>query len=313
MDVTAAATRRRGLRIGLGTARNWFILPAALWTLAFTLYPLIHALILSFQRARLGQRETFVGLGNYAADFHDAQFWSALSFTAVLVVVTVAAALALGLGLAMLVSQRLIGRNFFRMLFMIPLFATPVGIGYLAVILFAQSGPINGLLQGLQGLLGAVGLHTSLAVNWGSSPHGAAVAVVMLEIWRWTPFAFLVLLAGMQGIPEEVYEAASLETNRGWDVFRFITLPLLRPMIALALLLITVEAFKTIDIPFAFTKGGPGIATQTYTMLVWRVAFNSFALGSAASLGFLLLVLVLIVVNVLLFVGKLRISIFGED
>ena len=311
--MSARAAAKRGRRVSLGTARTWFILPAALWTLAFTLYPLIHALILSFQRARLGQPVRFTGFSNYAGAFQDAQFWSALSFTAVLVVVTVVASLAVGLGLAMLVSQRLAGRNLFRMLFMIPLFATPVGIGYLAVILFAQNGPINGLLGWAQSLLHLFGSNASLAVNWGSNPGGAAVAVTLLEIWRWTPFSFLVLLAGMQGIPEEVYEAASLETNNGWDVFRFVTLPLLRPMIALALLLTTVEAFKIIDIPFAFTKGGPGIATQTYTMLVWRVAFNSFALGSAASYGFLLLILVLIVVNVLLFVGRLRISIFGED
>ncbi|MEJ2359729.1 MAG: sugar ABC transporter permease [Deinococcales bacterium] len=311
--MSARATTKRGLRISLGTARNWFILPAALWTLAFTLYPLIHALILSFQRARLGQPVRFIGFSNYAGAFQDAQFWSALTFTVILVVITVASALALGLGLALLVSQRLAGRNLFRMLFMIPLFATPVGIGYLAVILFAQNGPINGLFGWVQSFLQLFGLHTSLAVNWGSSPSGSAVAVTLLEIWRWTPFSFLVLLAGMQGIPEEVYEAAALETNSGWDVFRFLTLPLLQPMIALALLLTTVEAFKIIDIPFAFTKGGPGIATQTYTMLVWRVAFNSFALGSASSYGFLLLILVLIVVNVLLFAGRLRISIFGED
>ena len=311
--MSARATAKRGRRVSLGTARTWFILPAALWTLAFTLYPLIHALILSFQRARLGQPVRFTGFSNYAGAFQDAQFWSALSFTAILVVVTVVASLAVGLGLAMLVSQRLAGRNLFRMLFMIPLFATPVGIGYLAVILFAQNGPINGLLGWAQSLLHLFGSNASLAVNWGSNPSGAAVAVTLLEIWRWTPFSFLVLLAGMQGIPEEVYEAASLETNNGWDVFRFLTLPLLRPMIALALLLTTVEAFKIIDVPFAFTKGGPGIATQTYTMLVWRVAFNSFALGSAAAYGFLLLILVLIVVNVLLFAGRLRISIFGED
>jgi len=311
--MSARATAKRGRRVSLGTARTWFILPAALWTLAFTLYPLIHALILSFQRARLGQPVRFTGFSNYAGAFQDAQFWSALSFTAILVVVTVVASLAVGLGLATLVSQRLAGRNVFRMLFMIPLFATPVGIGYLAVILFAQNGPINGLLGWAQSLLHLFGSNASLAVNWGSNPSGAAVAVTLLEIWRWTPFSFLVLLAGMQGIPEEVYEAASLETNNGWDVFRFVTLPLLRPMIALALLLTTVEAFKIIDVPFAFTKGGPGIATQTYTMLVWRVAFNSFALGSAASYGFLLLILVLIVVNVLLFAGRLRISIFGED
>ena len=311
--MSARATAKRGRRVSLGTARTWFILPAALWTLAFTLYPLIHALILSFQRARLGQPVRFTGFSNYAGAFQDAQFWSALSFTAILVVVTVVASLAVGLGLATLVSQRLAGRNVFRMLFMIPLFATPVGIGYLAVILFAQNGPINGLLGWAQSLLHLFGSNASLAVNWGSNPSGAAVAVTLLEIWRWTPFSFLVLLAGMQGIPEEVYEAASLETNNGWDVFRFLTLPLLRPMIALALLLTTVEAFKIIDVPFAFTKGGPGIATQTYTMLVWRVAFNSFALGSAASYGFLLLILVLIVVNVLLFAGRLRISIFGED
>ena len=311
--MSARATAKRGRGVRLGTARTWFILPAALWTLAFTLYPLIHALILSFQRARLGQPVRFTGFSNYAGAFQDAQFWSALSFTVVLVIVTVAASLAVGLGLAMLVSQRLAGRNLFRMLFMIPLFATPVGIGYLAVILFAQNGPINGLLGLAQSFLHLFGSNASLAVNWGSNPSGASVAVTLLEIWRWTPFSFLVLLAGMQGIPEEVYEAASLETNSGWDVFRFVTLPLLRPMIALALLLTTVEAFKIIDVPFAFTKGGPGIATQTYTMLVWRVAFNSFALGSAASYGFLLLILVLVVVNVLLFAGRLRISIFGED
>ncbi len=310
--MNARARRRGAARIGLGGARTWFLLPAALWTLAFTLYPLIRSLLLAFQRVRLGRPVEWAGLRNFANAFHSQQFWDALSFTLILVTATVVLSLALGLAMALLVSGQVMGRSIFRMLFMLPLFATPVGIGYLAVILFAQQGPVNGVLGWVQSLLHLVGSDASLSIAWGSDPTAAAVAVTVLEIWRWTPFSFLVLLAGLQGIPEEVYEAASLETSDVWAVFRHLTLPLLRPMLALALLLTTVEAFKIIDVPFAFTKGGPGTATQTYTMLVWRVAFTSFDLGSASALGYLFLVLVLVVVNLLLWAGRLRVSVFGE-
>lgn len=293
---------------------TWFLAPAVIWTLSFAIYPLIYSLILSFQNVRLGRETTFVGFDNYVRMWTDYQFWAAVRFTLVFVIVTVAVQLAFGMVLALAANHELRARNFVRTLLILPLFATPVGIGFLGIIMFMETrGPINQFLMLFQPLVDALGIPFDMNIPWRSDPLWAGVAVALLDIWQWTPFCFLILLAGLQSIPEEYYESMRLDTSSGWQLFLHITLPLMRPIIGIVILLRVVEAFKVIDIPFAFTKGGPGIATQTYTMYVWRSAFTAFELGYASALGYVFLIFILVVVNLLIWFGGLRGAVGGEE
>lgn len=295
----------------LSHPRLWFLLPAVIWALIFTIYPVIYALLLSFQRVRLGREQIFIGLSNFTRTVSDFQFWAALNFTIGYVVVTVAVQVLLGLGLALLVNREMRARSFIRALLILPLFATPVGIGYLGIAMFQEThGPINSFLMMFADGLGLS--PESMDIPWRSHPIWARLAVGIMDTWQWAPFCFLILLAGLQSIPDDLYEAVRLDTSNAWHIFRHITLPLLKPVLGITILLRVIEAFKVLDIPFAFTKGGPGIATQTYSMYIWRTAFTSFDLGYASALGILFLILVLVVVNIILWAGRLRGSLFSE-
>lgn len=295
----------------LGTPRFWFLAPAVAWGLIFTIYPVVHALVLAFQRARLGQDNSWIGFTNFARTWSDPQFWSSLQFTVGYVVITVTVQVVVGLLLALVMSRDMPLRGAIRAILILPIFATPVGIGYLGIAMFQETtGPINATLMQIGGALGMN--PEAWDIPWRSDPFWASMAVGIMATWQWMPFCFLILLAGVQGIPEELYESAYLDTEHPWKLFRHITLPLLKPILGITILLRMIEAWKVIDIPFAFTKGGPGTATQTYTMYVWRQAFTSFDLGYAAALGILFLILVLVVVNLVIWIGNLRTSLFAE-
>jgi multiple sugar transport system permease protein len=144
-------------------------------------------------------------------------------------------------------------------------------------------GAINGTLKG-------VGLNTE-ALTWTASPTLAFASVIMVDIWQWTPFMFLILLAGLQAIPEEPYEAALIDGSSAWQTFRHITLPLLKPAILIALLLRTMDLLRVFDQIFILTEGGPGSATETVSLYIYRTAFRFSDFGYAAAMSFVLLIL----------------------
>lgn len=274
-----------------------FVLPGIIWVLFFTVFPLLYSLRLAFFQARLGQSETFIGLENFRrALFDDYRFWGSMSVTVFFVACSVVCTVALGLALAMLFNRPLRGQRFFRALFTTPLFTAPIALGYLGLTIFhEQIGAVNTVLQ-------AIGMTDTPA--WFSAIWPARIAIVIVDIWQWTPFCFLVLLAGLQSLPDEVYEAAHLDTSSGWDVFRFITLPLLTPVLFTVSILRMVEAFKMLDLPFAMTSGGPGLATQTYSFYIYLTGLRNFNAGYASALAYILLfVMVLISLS---FFNRLR-------
>jgi multiple sugar transport system permease protein len=166
-----------------------------------------------------------------------------------------------------------------RTLLTAPLFVTPMAAGLLFITIFQeQDGLVNRLLH--------------LRVPWFSDPHWALAAVILVDIWQWTPFCFLIFLAALQGVPEDYYEAARLETRSPWRIFRHITLPILKPTIVLVLLLRITDAFKVFDIPYTLTNGGPGWDTQVLTMYAYRQGMNFRNYGYAASISFILFLLV---------------------
>jgi len=190
----------------------------------------------------------------------------------------------LGLWLALLCAERLPGTRFFRVVFMLPLAITPVGIAYMFRMLTDTSkGPLQPIWAGL-GLQG---------FSWVNDPWGARFAVLIGDTWQWTPFAFIVLLAALQSIPQEQVEAAAVDGATRWQTFRYVIFPYLLPASATLVLIRMIEGFKIVDLPNILTNGGPGTATESITLHAY-FAWRTLDIGTAAALGFILLILVLL-------------------
>jgi multiple sugar transport system permease protein len=144
-------------------------------------------------------------------------------------------------------------------------------------------GTINGVLRQL-------GVNTE-QLTWTASPRLALAAVIAVDVWQWTPFVFLVLLAGLQAIPQEPYEAARVDGSSSWQTFRHVTLPLLKPAILIVLLLRTMDLLRVFDQIFILTEGGPGFATETVSLYIYRAAFRFTDFGYAAAMSFVLLII----------------------
>jgi multiple sugar transport system permease protein len=301
-----------------------FLLPAVAWVLVFTIVPLAYSLCAAFHNVtnetvvnrvevpRLDKdgnpvlrpdgtprtktevvRETvtkweFVGLDNFARIFGDRTVGEALRVTAIFVGVGVSVQMALGLGLALLFNREMPGRSFLRTLMILPIFATPVAAGYLFFTIFYEEG----------GPLGWTG------IPWLSNPGWALVSVIIVDVWQWTPFCFLVFLAALQGIPDELLEAARLDTGSGWTMLKEVILPLLMPTIVIVFLLRLAEAMKVFDVVASLTVGGPGNATQSLSYLAFRTGLRFFDVGYASAIAYTLLAFVMVVVT--LFFKRVR-------
>ena len=188
----------------------------------------------------------------------------------------------LGLGLALLCAQHIPGRRFFRVVFLLPMMITPVGIAYLfRMMTDTQIGPFYPVWA----MLGLIN------TSWVTDPWGARIAVMIGDIWQWTPFMFIVLLAALESLPTEPVEAAVVDGAGGWDIFRHITFPAILPVTTTVLLIRMIEAFKIIDLPNILTNGGPGTATESLTLhayIIWR----ALDIGGSAAVAYILLFIV---------------------
>lgn len=274
--------------------RHLFLLPAVVWMLAFTIFPLLSTLWFSFHHITIGGRPTsFAGLDNFQRAVGDYKVHNSVKVTAIFVVGSVTFEIAVGMMLALLFNQKIRGRQFFRAIMMMPLFATPIAVGFLAQTMFYKDGPVNSFL----GLLG-------WNVPWISDPNWAMVSILLVETWQWTPFCFLVFLAALQSLPDEIYEAAAMDYSSPWQIFRRLTLPLLQPVIIIVFLMRFIEAMKIFDFPYILTKGGPGVATEVYSLLTFRTITRAFNFGYASALALLLLVVVMVIV--IIFFKRMR-------
>lgn len=256
--------------------------PTVAVLLALSIYPLIYAIKVSLQ-VGVGDAARWSG-GNFARLFADGFFRSALLHTFSYAALALTFEFLLGLGLALLLDRPLRGRGAFRALLLVPMMLPPVVVGVVWRLMLNPSfGAINGTLKG-------VGVETE-GLTWTASPALAFISVVAVDIWQWTPFMFLVLLAGLQAIPQEPYEAAMIDGASAWQTFIHVTLPLLKPAILIALLLRTMDLLRVFDQIFILTEGGPGFATETVSLYIYRTAFRFFDFGYAAAMSFALLVL----------------------
>ena len=216
----------------------------------------------------------------------DYRFWGAFRVTIIFVLGGLALSVGLGLLFALLFNRQIKGVQVFRTLSTMPLFTAPVALGYIFMIIFYENGgPINNFLTTI----------ISKQVPWLSNPNWAVFSILIADTWQWTPFAFLVLLASLQSVPKDLYEAASLDSASSWDIFKHITFPLISSALGTVIILRVVEAFKVFDLPFALTNGGPGLATRTLTFNVYTNGLRDQNLGAASATAIVLLVIVLIV------------------
>jgi len=226
-------------------------------------------------------RNRWVGLDNYARMLGDPRFLQALWITAVYTVTTVALQVVLGLGLALTCLRLVRGMALLRVAVLLPMILAPIVVGLAWKTLLLT--PLYGLVDYLAILLGLG------SKPWLTDPLWALASVIAIHTWQWTPFAFLVFLASLSALPPEPFEAAMIDQANAWQIFRHLTLPLLRPAILIVVILRTMVALRAFEGIYASTGGGPGTATEILNLYAYRVSFTSLNLGYGAALGTVLL------------------------
>jgi multiple sugar transport system permease protein len=281
--------------------RQWapilFVLPAVAILLSITIFPLLYTLVLTVTdwELTISAPPSFAGLGNFIRIFtNDDRFWNAMKNTGILVVGGVSLQLIFGIGLALLLNRLERTRSWVVSLLLIPVMIAPVIAGFQFRMIFNdQYGPLNYLIQLLTG-----GRVHGLA--WIADPNVALTSIMITDVWQWTPFMILIVLAGLQSVPIELNEAAEVDGATGWTVFWHITLPLLLPIIVIGVLIRFMDTFKLFDIIYQLTGGGPGSVTETIAFYTYLQGFKFFSLGYTAAMAFVQLVVITIVAQVFL-------------
>lgn len=263
------------------------LLPTCLILVSVYIYPLFHALKMSFYRwsivkTWLGQ--TFVGLGNYIhAITTDPGFHGAVANTLFIGVVAISLEMVLGISIALLTSGGFVGKQLFRNLLFIPVILTPVGIGATwKLMLNTDVGPIPYIIAQVTG--------TEIAIL--SEPWLAKIAVILSDVWQTTPFVFVMILAALETLPRDPHEAARIDGANTWQIIRYVTLPLLKPVIVVILLIRIMELFRIFGKVYILTGGGPGGATEVISTYIVRNMFQYFESGYSSALSILVLLLV---------------------
>jgi multiple sugar transport system permease protein len=272
----------------------WLIVaPAVLLILALSIYPLLFSLWVAFVNYDFSvPGHAFVGLRNFREVLADPVFRYSLWVTAFLSAACVALEFLLGLALALAMVKAFPGRGLVMSILIIPLFISPVIVGQFWMLLLQRPyGPANYLLSQLVG--------SEVTISWLTQTPWKFVALIVADAWQWTPFMFVILLAGLTAIPPHVYEAAELDGVGPWRTFWHITVPYLAPMMLLAVAFRLLDAIKLFDIIFIMTGGGPGTSTYTVSFYLYQTGFQFFHLDQATAGAWLFLLLTLVIVALL--------------
>ena len=277
-----------------------FISPAMLLLLTMSVFPLLWSLYLSFTdySATRDVPADFVGFENYTTVLTSPEVWQRALTTLVYVTGAVALQTVLGFGIAYLISRRTRGRGVLTTLFLVPMMLSPVVVGlFWKFMLDAQFGVINSML-------GSLGLGQ---VEWLTRQRTALFSLIVVDTWQWTPFIMLIALAGLTAVPKYLYEAASIDRASEWFRFRHITLPMVWPLLLIAVMFRAIEAFRLFDLVYILTSGGPGVSTETLSFHVYKVAFLGFNTGLASAYGILMVLVVIVLAQFYLrYLNKLK-------
>jgi multiple sugar transport system permease protein len=288
--------------LGFRAYKLAFLLPGFLILLAIILFPLIFTIRVSFSSwDAITPGLNNAGGINYAKLIGDVRYWQSLGRLSLMAVGTVLLQYLLGLGLALLVWREFKLRRFFRVLFLVPMMTTPVVMSVVWRTIFHESlGPANDLL-------GMVGLGP---FQWLTSASTAVISVMIVEVWQWTPFMFLLLLAGLLSLPREPYLAAAIDGAGPIRTFFNVTLPLLAPVSIGALIIRLIEASKIMETVYVLTSGGPGTATETTGYYIYIRGLRDFEIGYASALSITYLVIMIVALTI---IAKLLVKVFiGE-
>lgn len=267
-------------------APYFFMGPALLLIIIFTIYPVISSFILSFQEVR-GVEKTFVGLSNYTRLFQDPIFYKSLLNTFQILIVQVPLMLFLALLIAVgLHSSMVKFKSLFRIAYFMPAITALVAASIVFMILLdEQFGLVNYLLS-------SVGIEP---IAWLTSPFWAKVSVILVMTWRWTGYNMVIFLAGLQNIPDSLYEAASIDGASKFKQFFMITIPQLKPVFVFTVVMSTIGTLQLFDEPFILTEGGPNSATMTITLYLYEVGFKYFEFGYASSIAYVLVLIIAVI------------------
>jgi multiple sugar transport system permease protein len=266
------------------TIRNAFILPTIAFLVIFNIFPLLYSLGFSFTeyRASLNRPPEFVGLQNYMDLLSDPGIWQNFTITAQYVILSVGGQMIVGFGLALLLNRSFPLKGLVTTLLLLPMMLSPAVVGLFWKLLYDPSwGPVNY----------ALGLGK---FEWLSNPTNSLIATALTDIWMWSPFVMLLSLAGLSAVPKHLYEAAAIDRAGWWYTFRRITLPLVAPLLLIALIFRTMEAFKAFDLPFVMSAA----SVETVAIRLYQMAFQGWDTGKASALAYIVLIVVLAITNI---------------
>ena len=292
-------------------------MPTLVLLIVMNIFPLLWSLVLSFSKySAIGSKPPdFIGTDNYSRIFSQQSTWSYFTTTAYFVVLAVSAQFIIGFALALLLNREFKGKGTITTLMLIPMMLSPVVVGlFWRFILDSSWGLLNYLLS-----LCPLFLHRITAILhfpnsvvqwfgdmatkargivWLTRPKMALFSLVIIDTWMWSPFMMLLSLAGLSAIPKYLYEAADIDRASGWFKFRHVTLPMVAPLLLIALLFRTMDAFKLFDLVWITTSGGPGSSTETVSMNLYRRAFENWNTGESCALAYVLLIVIIALSNI---------------
>jgi multiple sugar transport system permease protein len=265
--------------------RNLFIIPTIAFLIVFNIFPLIYSLGFSFTdyRATMNTPANFLGLENYRDLLNDEGIWNNFTITAKYVIVSVVGQVVVGFGMALLLNRPIPAKGILTTVMMLPMMMSMAVVGLFWQLLYSPSWGIINYLLGLRNM------------EWLSNPDVALYAIAITDIWMWSPFVMLLCLAGLSAIPSSLYEAAAIDRASRWFVFSRITLPLVSPLLLIAIIFRTMEAFKTFDIAYVMASMDE---TELIAIKLFKMAFNEWQTGRSCALAYIVLLAVLAITNI---------------
>ena len=292
---TMAATARPGFLARRHRSYYLFVAPALVIVGAVIIFPWVFTVWMSAFDWKIGSVAHFVGFDNYAGLAKNQRFLEAIVHTFYFTALAVVVPLFLGLVAALIFHREFPFRGVLRGIFTMPMMATPVAVALVWTMMFhPQQGVLNYLLS-------LVGLPPSL---WVYSPTWVIPSLVLVEIWHWTPLVMLIVLGGLAALPTEPYESARLDGATEWQLFRYITLPLIAPFLIVAAVIRTIDALKAFDTIYVISQGGPGTASETINIYLYLQAFAFYNVGKASAVVVVFFVVILALALLLLYVRQ---------
>lgn len=282
--------KQRGL--GDVAIKRLFVLPTIILLICINIFPLFWSLILSFAdysavRPHVeGVNPNWIGGQNYKEVLLDKHIWEYFTITAKYVIMAVAGEFLVGFGLALLLNREFKAKGLITTLILIPMMMSMAIVGLFWRLLYNPGWGIINYMLGLKDFV------------WLANAKVALIAVAITDIWMWAPFTMLLSLAGLSAIPDYLYEAAEIDRASWWFKFRRITLPLVTPLLLIALIFRTMEAFKMFDIAFVMTGGGPGTSTEVIAINLYRLAFAQWNTGKASAFAYIILIMIIAISNI---------------